>query len=248
MNTWTYPLLSVLLISSISLVGVITLAIQQNRLQKFLIYLVSFSAGALIGDVFIHLLPELIEENSFTFMTSMYILLGIIVFFIIEKFICWHHCTIPQKEQHIHRFAYMNMVGDVIHNFTDGLIIGASFLVSFEVGVATTIAVILHEIPQEIGDFGVLLHGGFSKAKALFYNFITSLTAVLGTVVALILNAYIENINSFLIPFAIGSFIYIAASDLIPELHKETDVKKSIIQTITFLAGIGAMMLMLLLE
>lgn len=248
MNTWTYPLLSVLLISSISLIGVITLAIQQSRLQKFLIYLVSFSAGALIGDVFIHLLPELIEENSFTFMTSMYILLGIIVFFIIEKFICWHHCTIPQNEQHIHRFAYMNMVGDVIHNFTDGLIIGASFLVSLEVGIATTIAVILHEIPQEIGDFGVLLHGGFSKMKALFYNFITSLTAVLGTVIALILNTYIENINTFLIPFAIGSFIYIAASDLIPELHKETEVKKSIIQTIMFLAGIGAMMLLLLLE
>lgn len=248
MNTWLYPLLSVTVISFISLAGALTLAINQDRLKKFLIYFVSFSAGALLGDVFIHLLPELAEENAFNLTSSLFILVGILCSFIIEKFICWHHCNLHESESHIHRFAYMNIIGDSVHNFVDGLVIGASFLVGIPVGIATTIAVAFHEIPQEIGDFGVLLHGGFTKAQALFYNFMTSLTAILGAVIALILSSYLENINTFLIPFAAGTFIYIASSDLIPELHKHGELKKGIMQTFFFIAGIGVMMGLLLLE
>lgn len=245
---WIYPLLSVAAISIISLVGAFTLAVNEVRLKKVLIFFVSFSAGALLGDVFIHLLPELAEEGLFDITTSFYILFGIVFSFIIEKFICWHHCHLDESKKHVHRFAYMNLIGDAFHNFIDGLVITASFFVSVPVGIATTFAVILHEIPQEIGDFGVLLHGGFKKHQALFFNFLTALTSLLGVIVALILNSYVENMNTFLIPFAAGTFIYIAAADLIPELHKEGTLKSSISQLICFIAGIAVMMLLLLLE
>jgi len=154
----------------------------------------------------------------------------------------------PVSSHHIHPFAYMNLVGDALHNFIDGLVIAASYLVSIPVGIATTSAVLLHEIPQEIGDFGVMLHGGLSRTKALVLNFLTALTAVLGVIIGLLLNNFIDNIQLFVIPIAIGGFIYIAGSDLIPELHKETDIKRSIIQIITFILGVLIMLSLLLLE
>ena len=141
----------------------------------------------------------------------------------------------------------MNLFGDGIHNFIDGLIIGASYLVNIPVGIATTLAVIFHELPQEIGDFGVLLHGGFSRAKALLFNFITALTAVFGAVVSLLISSYVENITTFLIPFAAGTFIYIAGSDLIPELHKEVKVEKSFMQLIAIVLGVLFMASLLML-
>lgn len=248
MNNWIYPLFSVAVVSLVSFIGVFTLPIREKKLQSFLMYFVSFSAGALMGDVFIHLLPEIVEINGFSLQISLAVLMGILVSFIIEKFICWHHCHISPDNHHAHRFAYMNLFGDSIHNFIDGIIIAASFLVSVPVGIASTIAVILHEIPQEIGDFGVLLHAGMTRSKALAYNFLTALTAILGVIITLLLQSYLENINIFLVPFAAGSFIYIAGSDLIPELHKEVKIKEGILQTITFIAGIGVMMLLMLLE
>lgn len=210
--------------------------------------MVSFSAGALFGDAFIHLLPEIIDEVGFGLEISIYVMFGIGFSFVIEKFIHWRHCHIPTSKQHIHPFAIMNLVGDSVHNFIDGLIIGASYLVSMQVGIATTLAVILHELPQEIGDFGVLLYGGFSKFKALFFNFITALTAVVGAIFALLISSYVENITVFLIPFAAGTFIYIAGSDLIPEIHKEVDVKKSLLQFIAIILGVAVMLALLFLE
>ncbi len=154
----------------------------------------------------------------------------------------------PITAEHKHPFAWMNLFGDSVHNLIDGLIIGAAYLVSIPVGIATTIAVILHEIPQEIGDFGVLLHGGFTKEKAILLNFATALAAVLGTIAVLIFGTYAANSVSFLVPFAAGNFIYIASTDLIPELHKETAVKKSILQLIWFVLGVCIMLSLLLLE
>jgi len=142
----------------------------------------------------------------------------------------------------------MNLVGDSVHNFIDGLIIGASYLTSMPIGIATTMAVMLHEIPQEISDFGVLIYGGFSKKKALFLNFVVALTAVIGVITSLLIGSYFVNITNFLLPFTIGSFIYIAGSDLIPELHKETKVRKSVIQLMMLILGIGIMYLFLFLE
>ena len=247
-NVWIYSLASVLIVSLISFVGLLTLTIKADKLKKILLYMVSFSAGALFGDAFIHLLPEAVEEIGFGLNISIYVLLGIGFFFIIEKFIHWRHCHIPNSKEHVHPFAMMNLFGDGVHNFIDGLIIAASYLVSIPVGIATTLAVILHEIPSEIGDFGVLLHGGFSKGKALFYNFVTALAAVLGAIVSLSISSYVENITVFLIPFAAGGFIYIAGSDLIPELHKEVKVKKSLLQFIAIVLGVLVMLLLLLLE
>jgi len=244
---WFYSLLSVLLVSCISLIGLFTLSLKEEKLKKILLYLVSFSVGGLLGDAFIHILPEAIELNN-KLSLAFYILFGIIISFVVEKFVQWRHCHIPTSRQHPHPFALMNLIGDSVHNFIDGLIIGASYLTSLQVGVATTIAVILHEIPQEIGDFGVLIHGGFKRRKAIFLNFVTALTAVLGTMISLIIGSYVINLNGFLMPFAIGSFVYIASSDLIPELHKETKPIKSFIQLIILVAGIGTMLLLLLLE
>jgi len=247
LEIWLYSLLSVFLVSCISLIGLFTFSIKQSTLSKILLYLVSFSVGGLLGDAFIHLLPEAIKINT-ELNLSFYVLLGILISFVVEKFIHWRHCHIPTSKEHPHPFAIMNLIGDSVHNFIDGLIIGASYLASLQIGIATTIAVMLHEIPQEIGDFGVLIHGGFKKNKALFLNFVTALTAVAGMLVSLVIGNYIQSLNNALIPFAIGGFVYIASSDLIPELHKETDPIKSFKQLISILFGIGIMYLFLFLE
>lgn len=250
-GTFLYALISVLVVSLISLIGIITLSINLERLRKFLIYLISFSAGALLGDAFIHLLPEIIKEVGFGLSISMYLLLGIVIFFVLEKIIHWNHChgeIVEDGKKHVHAFAYTNLIGDGLHNFLDGIIIASSYLVSLPVGIATTIAVILHEIPQEIGDFAILIHAGFSKGKALAVNFASALMAVLGVIVVFILGDIVENLEIILVPIAAGGFIYIAGSDLIPELHKHSSkLAKNLLQLIAFLVGIGVMALLLLI-
>ena len=238
---WLYSLVSVFVVSLISLIGILTISINVKKLRKFLIYMVSFSAGALLGDAFIHLLPESVEQFGFGINTSFYVLAGILVFFVSEKIVKWRHCHMHYHDDHVHSFAVMNLIGDGFHNFIDGLIIAASYLVSIPVGIASTLAVAFHEIPQEIGDFGVLLHGGYSKKKALLFNFLTALTAILGAIVALLMSNYFENVTMFLIPFAAGGFIYIAGADLIPELHKEVKVRKSFLQLLSIVLGIAVM-------
>lgn len=245
--TWIYVLVSVLIVSLISFVGIFTLPIKTEKLKKILIYLISFSAGALFADAFLHLLPK-ISEKGLSVTSSILILLGIVTFFSIEKFIHWQHCHMPITNDHVHPFAIMNLVGDGFHNFLDGMIIGASYLLSIPVGIATTTAVLIHEIPQEIGDFGILIHGGFSKTKALLLNFASAIVAIFGGIMALILKNYIEHIEIIIIPIAIGGFIYIAGSDLIPELHKEFTTKKALIQLVCFIIGIILIGSLLFLE
>lgn len=245
---WLYVLVSVLVVSLISFIGIFTFSLKVEKLRKILIYFVAFSAGALFAGAFLHLIPEVVEKTGFNLRIPLFILLGIILFFIIEKIVCWNHCHIPITKGHVHSFAIMNLVGDVFHNFLDGLIIAASYLVSIPLGITTTLAVVLHEIPQEISDFGILLHGGFSKKKALLINFATALTAVLGAVIGLLLSGFINGVEFILVPIAAGGFIYIAGSDLIPELHKEFQLKKSIWQLIVFILGILVMVGLLFLE
>jgi len=239
-SVWLYSLASVVGISLVSLVGIVTIVLRAHHLKRILMYFVSFSAGGLLGDAMIHLLPEAVEKSGFTIMLSMYILLGMVFSFIMEKFIQWRHCHEPTSDEHLHPLATMNLFGDAVHNFIDGLIIGASYLISIPVGIATTLAVLFHEIPQEIGDFGVLLHSGLSKGKALWYNFLTAVTSILGVGVAFLLNST-GSLTEWLIPFAAGAFIYIASADLIPEMHKETKAGKSLLQLVFFLLGIGVM-------
>jgi len=249
MITWLLSIASVLVVSIISIIGIATLWLKEEQLKKFLLYMVSFSVGALFGDVFIHLIPEAIEETGFGLSISLLILFGILFSFIVEKFLRWRHCHIPTSSEHPHSFAYMNLFGDAIHNLIDGLIIGGSFVFSISLGLATTLAVIFHEIPQELGDFGVLIHGGFSKKKALWFNLLTALTAVFGTILALVLGSNLEGFTPLLLSFAAGNFIYIAGSDLIPELRKdEANLKKSAMQIISITLGVCTMLLILLLE
>ncbi|MBU4246593.1 MAG: ZIP family metal transporter [Nanoarchaeota archaeon] len=244
MDAWAYSLGSVILVSLLSFIGLFTFPMKERTLEKVLLFLVSFSAGALFGDAFLHLLPEAVEAQGFSMSVSISLLGGIVVFFIFEKFIHWRHCHIPASEHHHHPVAFMNLIGDGVHNFIDGLVIGASYLASIPVGIATTLAVILHEIPQEIGDFGVLLHAGYSKKKALFFNFMSALASILGVAVVLAFGTKGADLSIYLVPFAAGGFIYIAGFDLIPELHKETNPAKSAVHLIAFIAGITVMILL----
>jgi len=248
MSVLLYSLTSVFIVSLISLIGILTISIKEKNLRKILLILVSFSAGSLLGSSFIHLLPEAIEEFGFGLNVSVYLLSGILIFFILEKFICWRHCHIPTSKEHPHPLAFMNLIGDALHNFIDGMIIGGTYIASIPLGIATSIAVIIHEIPQEISDFGVLLYGGFDRKKALTFNFLSACLAFLGAIASILIGAYIENLSLFLIPFTAGGFIYIASSDLIPELHKETKPLKSFIQLVSLIFGIAIMFLLIFLE
>lgn len=256
-----YSGISVLIVSFISFVGIFFLSINDKILKNIIFVLVSFSVGALFGDAFVHLIPEAFESGISFPAISAFILLGIIIFFVLEKFIHWRHshieagevcenheCESHKEENQIRPAGYMILLSDTAHNFLDGIIIAASYMVSIEVGITTTIAVILHEIPQEIGQFGLLMHYGFSKFKALLFNFYSALSAVLGAVVALLLGAKIDGFTPFIISIAAGGFIYIAGSDLVPEIHKTSDPKKSTIQFISILGGIALMFAFLLIE
>ncbi len=226
------------LISLIALVGVVSLAIKDKLLERILLYLVGFAAGALIGGAFLHLLPETVVRS-----TSMNVFLalsfGFFLFFLLEKLL-WRHCHKGKCE--VHPFAYVNLIGDGVHNFIDGLVIAASFLGSVQLGIVTSFAVAFHEIPQEIGDFGVLVYGGFGKSKALFLNFFAGLTVIIGGLLGYFLQSYIGESMVFILPFAAGGFIYIAASDLIPELHKEVNPRRSLVSFAVFLLGFTFML------
>jgi zinc and cadmium transporter len=238
MNTLLWIMISTFLISLISFIGIFTLALKNKLLDKIVLFLVSLSAGALMGGALLHLLPESVElrEGLDVFL---FVLVGFIMFFFIEKVLHWRHCH--KGECEVHTFTYMNLIGDSIHNFIDGLIMATSFVISIPLGMTTTMAIALHEIPQEIGDFGVLIYGGFTKKKALILNFLVALTAVLGGLVGFFISNKVENVKLFILPFAAGGFLYIAASDLIPEIRKETSLKKSMICFGIFILGIFIM-------
>ncbi len=229
-----------MLISLISLVGVFTLGMKTNIFDKILILLVGFAAGTLIGDAFLHLLPEAVN-NAGSNIVFTYALAGFLMFFLLEKYFYWRHCHNGVCE--IHTFTYLNLVGDGIHNFIDGLIIAASFITSIKLGIITTLAVIFHEIPQEMGDFGILVYGGFSKKKALIFNFICALTAMLGAILGYALSSLTSNISPLLLALTAGGFIYIAAADLMPELHKQKDAKRANMAFVAFMSGIAFMVL-----
>jgi zinc and cadmium transporter len=228
-------LISTFIVSLISLVGVITLAMKEELLHQVLFCLIGFSAGALIGGAFLHLMPEALEKANGS-APFYYLILGIVLFFMLERYFYWRHCH--EGVCDVHAFTYLNLLGDGVHNFIDGLVIAASFIISMKFGIITTVAIILHEIPQELGDFGVLVYGGFSKRKALICNFITALTAMLGAVCGYFLADLFKGFSSFMLPLTAGGFIYIATSDLIPQIHKESNLKRANAAFVAFLFGI----------
>lgn len=241
-------IIAVILISLLSFAGVVTLGVRKKVLDKLLLIMVAFSVGALLGDTIFHLLPEAVEvAEGFTSTISILMLLGILAFFLLEKSLRWRHCHDVDCEDHPSHLGTLNLVGDGVHNLVDGILIGASFMVSIPLGIATTIAVAAHEIPQELGNYAVLLHSGFERRKALLYNFYSALTAVVGTVAVLIIGSRVQSIADFFVPFTAGTFIYIAMSDLIPELHRTESQRESFWHFVAIVAGLAVMALLLIL-
>jgi len=220
--------------SLVAFVGIFSLWCKEKTLRKMVILLVAFSAGALLGGAFLHLIAESLEavETNIVFLM---VIAGFSVFFLMEKFLHWHHCH--EGKCDVHPYTYLILFGDGIHNFIDGLIIAASFLVNPAFGIVTTLMIISHELPQELGDFGVLIHGGMEKRKALVYNFVSQMASIIGGVIGFLLAGF-GGFQVMLLPFAAGGFIYIAASDLIPELHKEGDKRKSMAAFVLFILGV----------
>lgn len=250
-------IIGVLAVSLTSFLGILFFVVSERSIHRALISLVSISTGAIFGDVFIHMLPELAENAEF-FPRAMMILLGGILFsFAIEKFIHWRHChELPSEEcdhehdhhHHHHHVGIMALSGEVVHNAIDGIVVAAAFLVSPAVGISTTIAVLFHEIPHEIGNFAVLLHSGFSRKRALMFNALAALSSFVGALIVLAASGFAESIELFLLPFAAGNLLYIAGSDLIPELHRYTKPMQGVSQFFFMIVGIGLMGLMILFE
>lgn len=235
-------LIATLIISSGSLIGVLAISIKPVILNKFLLPLVSLSAGTMLGAAFLHQLPESVESLD-PHLVFQIALLSFIAFFLFERVLHWRHC---HDEAHLtkHTIGYMNLVGDALHNFIDGLLIAASFAAGESLGIVAVLAIALHEIPQEIGDFGVLLHSGFSRTKALIANIGVSLTSVLGGVIGYYLSNSTGVFATYLIPVAAGGFIYIAGADLIPELKSGKTTKKTLATVFMFILGVFLMSLL----
>jgi zinc and cadmium transporter len=246
MSPLIYSLLSTLVVSSISLIGLILIFVKVKNLQKITLFLVSFAVGGLLGDAFIHLIPQSFEFFKDKSTASIFILIGILIFFVMEKILRWHHCheiNCHQEEKHV---ITLNLVGDSVHNYIDGALIAASFQISTFVGLTTTLAVILHEIPQEIGDFGIFIHHGVSVKKTIFYNFISGLTSLLGVFTIFLFN---YDFSSYIIPFTAGGFIYLALTDLTPELHRhDPKISIALTQLFSIILGLSLMFCLLFLE
>ncbi|MFA4946380.1 MAG: ZIP family metal transporter [Candidatus Micrarchaeia archaeon] len=226
---------AVLLVSFASFAGVFSLALSKKRLDSMLFYFVSFASGSLIGAAFLDLLPEAVESGGAGVLA--WAILGIAAFLVMEKFLHWYHCHKHGCREHA--FTYLSLFGDGLHNFIDGMIIAAGFASGNPAGISVTIAILAHEIPQELGDFGLLLYGGFSKAKALAYNFLSALAAVAGALFVLLgFGGHLETVTPMLLAFGAGGFIYIACTDLFPEMHKHDDPVKSLKQLAAFALGV----------
>lgn len=234
-------ILATTLISSGSFIGVLAISFNQQFLSKILLSLVSLSAGTMLAAALLHLLPESVEVLG-TVLPFQLTLLSFITFFVLERFLHWRHC---HDKEHLekHTLGTMNLIGDGIHNFLDGVLIAASFATGGGLGIVSTLAIALHEIPQEIGDFGVLLHSGFNRRKALILNVLVSLTAVLGGIMGYFASHAITTLANYLVPVAAGGFLYISAADLIPELKNETSTSRTISMVATFLFGVLLMFL-----
>lgn len=231
-----YILLSVVVVSLISLVGAIFLLLNRKTFDQIIFTSLALSSGVLLGTVFLDLYPESLELNPE--LAPLLTIAGIILFFIIEKIINWHHCldgeACPEKP-----LAYLALIGDGLHNFMDGVAIAAAYLVSLPLGLATTVAVVAHEIPHELSDFSLLIYGGFKSSKALFFNLLSALTAILGALTVILLATNYSQLTSYLLPIAAGNFLYIATSDLFPELRKRRSLKSTITQSALICTGVA---------
>ncbi len=237
METLGWIVLSGVGMSLIALIGGVTLFFEDSLREKFTLPLVAFAAGTLLGGAFFHMIPEGIEEygNHITF--YLWLVAGFTLFFALEQVLHWHHHTDIETHSKKAPLTYLILIGDAIHNFLGGLAIGGTFLIDIRLGIMSWLAAAAHEIPQELGDFGILIHGGWEKKTALLLNLLSASTFLIGGLTAYFLSRQIE--VGFLIPVAAGNFIYIGATDLVPEFKNHYDTKKNILYFFTFVAGIA---------
>lgn len=245
-----YILLSVLLVSLISFVGALTLSLRPEVMKRAMFALVSLATGALFGNALFHLIPDALREASSEALATLGIALGLLAFFVLEKFLSWRHhhglaegsdceeCDVHDGRHQVRPVGPLVLVADGIHNVTDGVLIAGAYLIAPEAGIATTIAVLLHEIPQEIGDFSLLLHAGYTRGKALVFNFLSAIPAFIGALAVLVASTYAEAWVPYLVAFAAGNILYIAGSDLLPELHKTADPRRSLSQLVWLVLGL----------
>lgn len=263
MPTLVQIIIASIIVSSLSLIGVVVLVVKKSRLLWLNLVLIALAAGTMMGGAFFHLLPESLETLP-PRTAGLLVVGGFLIFFILEKLLHWHHCQLGdssyvddthtsshtsgcisnhasvQTKQRLKSLGYLNLTADLLHNFIDGVVIASAFMVSPQVGWATTVAVALHEIPQELGDFGVLLHAGFASSKALLLNFLTAWSALLGALVGF---AVLKDtaLVAYILPLTAGGFVYIAASDLIPEIKHQSRLSLASVLTLVFTLGLGVM-------
>ncbi len=266
MPTLVQIIIASIVVSSISLIGVVVLVLKRTRLVWFNLVLIALAAGTMMGGAFFHLIPESLKILPAR-LVGLLVVVGFLVFFILEKLLHWHHCqpdesshvddthtsssasdhisshTSGQSARKLKSLGYLNLTADLLHNFIDGVVIASAFMVSPQVGWATTLAVAMHEIPQELGDFGVLLHAGFSSTKAMLLNFLTAWSALLGALLGFIFLKD-STLSAYILPLTAGGFIYIAASDLIPEIKHQVKLELALGLTAMFVAGLGIMWLL----
>ena len=236
-------LLTTLTVSVLAWVGVGFIVLRDRLLRWTLDILVAFAAGALLAAALLHLLPETIDRLGPQLPVFSLTIAGFALFFLLELSLQGHYHLLPSSHGHEHGktpVTYMLLIADGLHNLIDGLAIGTSFLLGVDAGLVTTVAVAAHEIPQELGDFGILVHGGWSKRRALVVNYLSALTIVPGGLLAYVLGARAD--ATLLLPIAAGNFIYIAAADLVPEMKHETTVRQSAVRFVSFVAGVGLLL------
>lgn len=249
MSVVLYAIGSVVIVSLMSLVAAIPLILHKKPSKDLLVFLLSVSVGVLLATVFIDFIPEAMHnsEEDGPIGMALILLSGFLVMFVIEKFVHLHHSHKCEEgdvgHEHAYHIAPINLIGDGVHNFIDGLVIAGSYMVNVGLGVAATISIIFHEIPQEIADFGVLLHSGMSKKKAVIFNLFSAATAIVGAIVGLVFANQIHGFNEFIIPFAAGNFLYIAATNLMPQLHRHCKMKDTFIHLFAICIGIGIVVL-----
>ncbi|MCX7986086.1 MAG: ZIP family metal transporter [Bacteroidales bacterium] len=239
---WGYPLISTILVSLVSLTGIIFLNLSGQKLEKLVFILVSLAVGVILGNTFLHIIPESYEYFEHSDIPSLLICFGIVLFFIAEKALHWHHHHVGERI--VKPLGKINLLADGIHNFTDGILIAAAWMTDSYLGISTTIAVLVHEVPQEIADFGILLHAGYSRKRALMWNFVSALSAIVGTILMLWVGSWLLHLSYYVLPIAAGGFIYLAGSDLIPELNKQISKYSTLVQIVMVVLGIVIMYLL----
>lgn len=239
MSTLTWIIVGGVLMSAIAMVGSVTLLLKPETLNRLLLPLVAFAAGSLIGGAFFHMIPAALDGNDNSLGIGITVVAGFTTFFVLEQLLHWHHCHRAQSDCK-QPLTYLILIGDALHNFIGGLAIAGTFLIDIRLGITSWLAAATHEIPQELGDFGVLVHGGWSRRRALLFNVLSGLTFLLGGLLAYGLSFRVD--VSWLIPFAAGNFLYIGASDLVPEVNKHHDLKANSVHLLAFVLGLALLL------